>query len=105
MDFEFFINNVSIASAWIFSVWIFLRYSYIGGGILFFSIFSDHAYSLILVYSGEILFNGRGMDAPAWIQVARVLSILGHIVFPIGLFALIRDLKSQDVQTQSNNPS
>ena len=89
-NIELHVTNISLAALWILALWIYFRDSKLAGAILFYSFFTDHIYRLILVYTDQITYTVDGMDAPIWIHVFRLLSIVGHLVVPLGLWLLVK---------------
>ncbi len=91
LNIEFYLNNTSLIALWTLSLWVYFKIDKGAGVVLFYSFFTDHFYKLILVYSDQISYSSEGMNAPIWIHVARLLSIIGHLLVPFGLWLLAKN--------------
>lgn len=99
-DIEFYINNISLLAMWVLALWIYFSHDKLAGAVLFYSFFIDHLYRLVLVYSDQISYTSQGMDAPMWIHVARFLSMIGHLLIPVGLWLLVRGHRKENKRSE-----
>ncbi len=90
-DFEFILNNLGLLMLWLFSLYICIKIDKVAGGILFFSFFTGHLYKLVLVYTDQISFSVDGMNAPLWIHILQILSVLGQLLVTVGLWFLVKE--------------